>query len=826
MKRCRILIAGLCLWLAAPVVWAGQVVKFGDHHSTLKWIAIKGQATDLAINESGIVYAIGADGRVWKWGRTFPSTWGKLGDAHFSRVTVTPAGKPWAIGTHSQIYRYNGLWWVLLPGQARDIAAGGSAKRPVLAIIDPQGQPLRLDAKKSKWIRFASTGAYPANGTRIAVDRDGLPWVVTKAGNVLKLDKGGAWRNLEGKAKDIATGPAGATDITGLDGYVYQWQAAKSDWRRIGVVADAAVVALGPKDSPWVIKTKGSILASALFDTEPEKKQTTGSSTHAAQATARARMLAERRARSVNTATVTSTLPLQFVKVTGLASQIAIGGDGTVFVIAPGGQLMRWSNDQHMFVLFPGTLSHIAVDKDGNPWGVSGGKIYRFDGAAWRTVPGNANDIAIGYDGTVMALNADGIVYRYDPQFNRFNRTAIGVRANRITVGPTGNPWLITQDGSIYRCEGNSCVRTPLKGAAISIGPDGSVFMTDTNGQLYRWNTDHLAWQRVAGPLLMNAVATGPSGRPWVIDSKNEIYASQFFNRNESGDATEVASASIPTSTSPVSAITFTKSLVFRRVLLGGGSTFGADSVKVGANSVVYMYQSVPAAAAGSYRYDFTQKRFVYLSPQPPAVYFLTAESNGRIWFHATPGGSGDTACWRQKTLGMNSYAEPALDGSHGTTQQWCQDLAIGADGSVFLASDSTTQSGSDKTYLYRYDTKTGKFTLFSDKNAFQSVGVDPNGRPWVVTTDNKVWRYDGKSFVPLPGYGKPQKRDGEWIAVGPTGVVYLTDTSDRLFKWNETNKSFDRVNFPYGNGVVSVAVDGNGLPWAMTGSTEVYRAQ
>ena len=94
------------------------------------------------------------------------------------------------------------------------------------------------------------------------------------------------------------------------------------------------------------------------------------------------------------------------------------------------------------------------------------------------------------------------------------------------------------------------------------------------------------------------------------------------------------------------------------------------------------------------------------------------------------------------------------------------------------------------------------------------------------MTTDNKVWRYDGKSFVPLPGYGKPQKRDGEWIAVGPTGVVYLTDTSDRLFKWNETNKSFDRVNFPYGNGVVSVAVDGNGLPWAMTGSTEVYRAQ
>ena len=815
-------IASLALWLVTTVVSAGQVVQVGDAPLPVKWIAINGRATDLAINQSGIVYAIGTDGRVWKWGKTFPSTWGKLAGEGFSRITVTPEGKPWAIGAHSKIYRYNGLWWVLIPGQAQDIASGGSATHQVLAIIDPQGQPQRWDKTKSKWTRFDSAGAYPKNGDRITVDRSGMPWVVTKTGNVLELENG-VWKNLGGDAKDIAAGPAGAIYITGRNGFLYRWQKTKSDWQRVGVLNDASVVALGPKDSPWVLKTKGSILASALFNQTPE---TTGPSTNAATAEARARTLAERRARSVDTAAVTSTLPLQFVKVSGSASQIAIGGNGAVFIIAPGGQLMRWSNTQHTFVQFPGTLSQIAVDKTGNPWGISGGKIYRFDGTAWRTIPGTASDIAIGYDGTVMALDADGAVYRYDPQFNRFQKTAISVRASRIAVGPTGNPWLITQDGSIYRCVGVQCLMTPLKGTDIGIGPDGSVFMTDTNGQLYRWQNDKLTWQRVTGPFGIGAVATGPSGRPWVVDRNNQIYASQFFNRNESGDATEVASAAIPTSTSPVSAITFTKSLMFRRVLLGGGSTSGADSVRVGANSTVYMYQSVPASAAGSYRYDFTRKRFEYLSPQPPRVYFLTAESNGRIWFHATPTGSGDTACWRQTTLGVNSYAEPALDGSHGTTAQWCQDLAIGADDTVFMAADSTTESGTNKTYLYRYDKTTGKFALFSDKYAFLSVGVDPNGQPWVVTTDHKVWRYDGKSFVPLPGNGKPQKSDGDSISVGPTGVVYLVDTSDRLFKWNGTNKSFDRVNFPYGNGAVTVSVDGSGLPWAITGSTEVYRAQ
>lgn len=815
MNRALASFALLLVLAIPPAAHAEQTIHLGDSRPGIDWISLKGKARDLAINARGVVYAIGFDGKAWKWSKTFPSTWGSVG-GRFSRVTVTPEGKPWAVSTDSRIYRYNGLWWVPMPGRARDIAAGGGADRRVLAIIDPQGKPRRWDEQASAWRDFTEQNTQQVAGVRIAVDGAGTPWVVTLSGSVLRLE-GENWRSLGGNAADIAIGPDGGAYMVGKDGFLYLREATRPDWVRVGEMEAVAVVAVGPQDSPWLAREDGSVLASRLFDTE-EDEQSDARRTVGDAGAERTRELQERRARSVSTAAVTSTAPLEFVKVAGRAEQVAIGADGTVFIIAPDGQVLRWSSANRVFIRFPGRLSHIAVDPEGNPWGLNGGRIYRFDGKQWLTVPGSASDIAIGYDGTVMTVDADGAVYRYDPLFDRFKRTSIDVRGDRIAVDPDGGPWLITQEGVIYRCEGIGCVRTTLNGVDIGIGPDGSVFMVSADGQLYRWQVDELTWQRVSAPLGTRIVATGPSGRPWVLNRDDEIYASKFFYRDESGDAAQIAGAGVPTPSTPVSPFTFTKSLLFLKVPLPGGPGACALALKVGANDTVYMRQGC-AGTSGIYLYNTSRKRFEFGPIQPPFVFFMTAQSNGRLWYQRTD----SQTCVRQRTIGENSFGGVLLDGSHGTIPSYCQDLAVGADDSVFMAGSSTTEPFDD--YLYRYDEQAGRFALFSDQYTFRSVGVDPDGHPWVVTTDNRVWRHDGKAFVPLPGRGQPQRRDGDRIAVGPTGVVYLVDTGGRIFKWNATNASFDRVTRSNAQGI---AVDADGRPWVRdaTFPAQVYRAQ
>jgi hypothetical protein len=198
---------------------------------------------------------------------------------------------------------------------------------------------------------------------------------------------------------------------------------------------------------------------------------------------------------------------------------------------------------------------------------------------------------------------------------------------------------------------------------------------------------------------------------------------------------------------------------------------------------------------------------------QPGFVNVATVESDGRLWYESGLGG-----CRRQVTVGGTSFVKPTLDGAFQST---CLDLAVGADNSVFVVASTTAAPAVYN--LYRYDNAKGSFVLFSAKGNYQSVGVDPKGNPWVVTSDFRLWRYDGKQLVAVPGGVKPQITNAYRVTVGPTGAVYYLDIASRLFKWNNTNKSFDRVNR---YGVSQVAVDSHARPWIIDSTSKLFRAR
>ena len=95
----------------------------------------------------------------------------------------------------------------------------------------------------------------------------------------------------------------------------------------------------------------------------------------------------------------------------GLAKDIGVGADGTVWVIGhdrgPGGYgIHRWNGSNWNKI--DGGAVRIAVAPDGSPWVVNdAGNIYSRTGNSWQQLPGLAKDIGIGADGTVWVIGHD-----------------------------------------------------------------------------------------------------------------------------------------------------------------------------------------------------------------------------------------------------------------------------------------------------------------------------------------------------------------------------------------------------------------------------------
>ena len=145
-----------------------------------------------------------------------------------------------------------------------------------------------------------------------------------------------------------------------------------------------------------------------------------------------------------------------WVRVPGRASDIGIGANGAVWIL--GIHRIIAAGDRAIYVLSGNKFSQIGgrfalkidVDPRGTPYVVSSSrKISRRAFARWEDLPGKANDIGIGSNGTVWMVGNNG-TYRW----------ALGRRWQKldnsgglaISVDPAGRAWKISSQSSrIYR---------------------------------------------------------------------------------------------------------------------------------------------------------------------------------------------------------------------------------------------------------------------------------------------------------------------------------------------------------------------------------------
>ncbi|MBN9422100.1 MAG: hypothetical protein BGO63_01190 [Candidatus Accumulibacter sp. 66-26] len=815
----------------------------------LNWQRVNGSARQLAISPSGAILALGRDGEAWQWKGS--GQWGRL-PGIFSRLALDKGNVPWGIAD-GRILRYQGSYWSEIPGRAAEIVGGADGS---IWIVQPDGQPARWKARERQWQAFFSADKL----LRLAVGPDGEPWAVAESGRVVRRTDTG-WEALpEVDAASIAIGPDGSVFVTGTDNRLLRWDGAGKRWELLNGNAEA--VAVGPRGKPWIVAPEGRILASALFDDIPDNRVNTTSIAAGNAAASAARNGSAAAATVVGQPGIGSGAqrgrinePLEYRKVAGKARNVAIGADGSVFIVAYDGSLARWSNTRSAFVAFPGQLARIAVAPDGKPWGIAGsGDVYRHDGAAWKQVRNvKAQDIGIGFNGTVLVADPQGFLSRYDPAGDAFVRLpadANGVppMGTRVAVTPAGKPWVITDDGFVGRCEKASCERLPVKARSLAIGPEGSVLIVDGDRTLRRWNQRDESFERIDGiPDLIDLAAVGPRGKPWLLSPAAEIWASEFFPRDERGDVTTAAvtearfNAGATTGTSSPPAFSFTVNAPFEKLSNLGPPFVLPTEAKTLQLAIAPATGRATLIDADNRFFNYNDAtRTLVLDTTIPAlpvsdeVRSFVIGKDGSYW--VTSGLDWNAGVWR---LQANKWVEVSGNWPPPGGLAWIPiTVSEAPDGTMYA-------SGLDR-QLYRYDQGVKRFvriTMPLPNGMISSVAVTPDGHFWVGSEGISApglyervgngWQLRLAASANMSDSFLEQCKMGVYtcFATGANGNVYTVDIfSYRLQRWNAASRTWDKLGASpnmIDRGVFAVGPDGR--PWAIQrsgGGAGLYRVR
>lgn len=811
-----------------------------------RWQKLPGNARDLSSNAEGQSYVTGLDGGVWRWDRQ-ESRWRKMSGL-FDRITAAEGNRPWAVNLEGDVYRYNGLWWEDKAQNAQDVSADTHGNTYVL---HNNGELKKWYALRNEWREVEQpTELLQQDRFRsITMGDDETLWAITWRNRIFYL-KDDQWRLHPGLATALAVG-ANIRALVDLNGRVRIWNGQERLWGVVSGIEQVQDLAITADNFIWVLLRNSEIWAnggvqSAEQDREKEEDAAQGltpSGLQAPQIFAQS-MSAElsvapfleasevvpvQRVQSEDSAgsfenplnddpvTRSNKDPITFVNTQNSALEIAIGGEGSVFGLDVAGNILRWSNVRKSFESFPGRLSRIAVDKDGKPWGISAlGRIFFHNGRNWKQVlNATASDIAIGYEGSVVIASAAGELFKLSNDGKRFLR--VKGEGVKVAVQSDGTLWTIRSDFFIQHCNVFPCTIYPQRAREIAAGPDGSIWIVSEQNRLMRLAKGAATFKVVETPGHVPAkVSVGPNGYPWVIGEKKTVLASTFFDRDESADKL-VAATTTPGSTtgtgetgsvtSPTSGFTFSKNMSFETVRFSALVAGSCPSFASDPEGIIWVHNGTFGQVINGVveQYNPRQRKFsqVVTGFESRDVKSFDVGKYGEIWAITDFPQFG---VFRSENKVLKQYPIAGASDYH--------DVATSVDGTVYVIA---TVSGTR--YIYSKAVNSNVFERFSSYADASQIGVGIGGDIWIIGDNNQIMRWDGARFIEP---GKTTFLVGKLGTSKVNGEVYVVkrNTAD-LYKWNATNKSFDKVAKI---SVDTFGVDGGGRPWICNDTTPVIK--
>lgn len=706
----------------------------------LAWTFLRGPAADLSVGLDGTAFAVDLDGRVWRRAPGPDTPWSRLPGA-FIRIDAASERLAVAVAADGGTYRWDGTAWRPLPAPPAQDAAIAPAGQVAVAARD--GRLLVLQPEG----HFAPVGRLSRPVVRVDLDEAGRPWVVLRDGALARFD-GQSWDDVPGRARDVSAGQRGvAFMVDEASGAPARWNPAVRGWTPL--LARAQVVAASPSNRPWVVTPEGLVFSNDMGTVAVGRPaaavspfiqayawQPVAGTAASLSISARGHVMALGPAGEVWSWRGAN----QWQRLPGAFRRIAVGPSGQAIAVAPDGALFtlqgqQWSplpgraldvaitpqgvpwillpdgspayfGAQRQWVSLgaPGDAVRLAVGPSDRPWVIGrDGQVRSHDGSAWLDHPGVvARDLAIGPEGTVFAVDADGRLVRWNALGRQWDR--VNAEAVAVAVGPGEKPWVALASGAIRASSlfeepptlgGAECsaavggnpvafeplefvrVRGPVAAQDLAIGKDGSVFALDTDGGMLQWRNRTEEFRAFPGRFTRIAVA--PNGQPWGVTPLGEVW------RHDGSRWLQTRSVNL-----------------------------SAREIAIGCNGTVFVTDRQEALWRYVPRMDGFQKLLpVRRDEAAPTGGKVAVDPRGHPWVIR-----GDWV-WRCD----ESFCE-----RQGIR---ARDIAIGPEGTLMVV-DLDGQ-------LQAYDARAAgwrRLNLTAD-----AVAVGPGGRPWVLRNGNEVWR-------------------------------------------------------------------------------------
>ena len=620
---------------------------------------VPGAARDIAASASGAVLIAAADGSLQRWDPA-SDAWQFEASGDFASVSVSPEGIPWAATTLGAIrtraavrpgglpaleaastsgpqgitFRRGGRGSGALRGVRSARRAASVALAPPAQRTDPApfefvdtlgtasalaiGQDgsvfaIGLDGGLDRWSkarrRFVD---FPGALVRIAVDPGGNPWGVNQAGRVFR-HTGTDWRQVRGTASDIAIAADGTVMTLSGDGLLGRYD------RSIDAIVPQpggqglVSLALAPDGTPWGLLKDGTVVRCA---------------------------------------------ELPCARLAQTAQEIAIGPDGSVFVVSFGNELRRFDRGSGLFQIIPVAgeqVSTVAVGPFGRPWvATTSGRVLasRFfdrDESVDLLTAGTTVTPTTG-TGDVAPLfgptRGGAFTFRKSMQFtdvSPFCNTDL-----HIGIGPEGSVVVVCEDGGIHVAWRWDPVRKAFApmgtlpasfSHALDVDAESRLWLLDAavDGRLLRQQRkdaaayDTIAFPAGSGsvPLFERDLALGPDGAVYVVNSDGALYRAArqgSFSRLIAGRFVRVA-VGTANDVWVVDADDVLYQIVAGRLEERAGSTFDVGAAADG--SVYAIQQNAGDSVPMLYKWNASNGRFDRVNRSATRV---DVAPNGRPW--------------------------------------------------------------------------------------------------------------------------------------------------------------------------------------------------
>lgn len=446
---------------------------------------------------------------------------------------------------------------------------------------------------------------------------------------------------------------------------------------------------------------------------------------------------------------------------------------------------------------------------------------------SWMQVPGGANDISVGADGTVWVVGNNKAPGGYDIWRYKGNRAwqRIPGGAMRIAVDPKGNAWVVNNTNAIFRYDGKGWRKMPGKATDIGIGANGAIWIAGTNTAPYRWNGKN--WTRVGGGDIVR-VAVDPNGNAWVINKSDVIfrYTSSGFKQlpgraRDVGIGANGAVWIVGTDKAPYR---WTGRTWQKHAGAFAGITVDPKGFPWAVNAGKQIFADRRSSGVTS-----TPARPV-ARPKPQRVTALpwqimpglavdvSVAANGAPWLAGTDGAAyvwNGRAWIKAGGREISRVAADPKDGIWVTTkknQVWryragtwkklvgvALDIGVGANGMAWVVGNDGAG--------WRW---TGKTWKRAGGRNFVRIAVDPKGNAWALDKSNGIFRYANKRFRQMPGGARD-------IGIGANGAVWVAGTDGAPWRWD--GKTWRK----HAGGVSGIAVDPKGFPWAVNANRQIF---